>query len=53
MQCTMTAVAAVHDGYLLHKSVTVNPVGGRVLTSITQKVCTLHSAVRKCMSREH
>lgn len=33
----MAAVSAVHDGYVLHKSITRSPLGGSLLTSCMLK----------------
>lgn len=35
--CLRNAVAGVHDGYVLTKSVSRSPVGGRLLNSCLQK----------------
>jgi hypothetical protein len=35
--CLANAVAGVHDGYVLTKSVSRSPIGGRLLNSCLQK----------------
>lgn len=43
MGLTMYAVSAVHDGYVLQKSITRNPIGGSLLTQgmlrAAQNIC--------------